>query len=190
MRDAFPDTPIFVRSDELSKTQKLIQAGATEVIVATGSVASGIGEMLGVKRSKRFFAVLDESDAAVAFNNMATSLYPPVSKENSDEKLSGLAEEIDSDSDREETRKLFKLFSTSLSINEDGKVKLSELVNELLRTTDSIVGDDQLAELLGCETLDDQCMVIKQERYVTFSEFVALYRKNVTLGKEHDANAR
>jgi Ca2+-binding EF-hand superfamily protein len=101
-----------------------------------------------------------------------------------------LAEEIDSDSDREETRKLFRLFSTSLSINEDGKVKLSELVNELLRTTDSIVGDNQLTELLGCETLDDQCMVNTQERYVTFSEFVALYRKNVTLGKEQDANAR
>ncbi len=189
MREAFPDTPIFVRSDELSKTKKLIQAGATEVIVATGSVASGIGEMLGVKRSKRFFAVLDESDAAVAFKNMATSLYPPVEKE-TDEKLSGLAEEIDSVSDREETRKLFRLFSTSLSINEDGKVKLSELVNELLRTTDSIVGDNQLTELLGCESLDDQCMVNTQERYVTFSEFVALYRKNVTLGKEQDANIR
>jgi hypothetical protein len=33
-------------------------------------------------------------------------------------------------------------------------------------------------------------MVNTQERYVTFSEFVALYRKNVTLGKEQDANIR
>ncbi len=190
MREAFPDTPIFVRSDQLSKTKKLIQAGATEVIVASGSVASGIGERLGVIRSKRFFAVLDESDAAIAFNNMATPLYPPFAKENTDQKLTGLAEEIDSDSDREETRKLFRLFSTSLSINEDGKVKLSELVNELLRTTDSIVGDDQLKKLLGCETLDDPCMANTQAKYVTFSEFVSLYRKNVMLGKEQDASAR
>ncbi len=110
--------------------------------------------------------------------------------ENTDQKLTGLAEEIDSDSDREETRKLFRLFSTSLSINEDGKVKPSELVNELLRTTDSIVGDDQLKELLGCETLDDPCMVNKQSKCVTFIEFVSLYRKNATLGKEQDANVR
>ncbi len=47
--------------------------------------------------------------------------------------------------------------------SEDGKVKLSELVKELLRTTDSIVGDNQLMELLGCKTLDDQCMVITGE---------------------------
>jgi hypothetical protein len=190
LREAFPDTPIFVRSDELSKTQKLIKAGATEVIVATGTVASGIGERLGVKQNKRFFAAFDESDAAIAFKNMATPLYPPVAKENADQKLSGLAEEIDSDSDREEIRKLFRLFSTSLSINEDGKVKMSELVNELLRTSDSIVGDHQLKELLGCETPDELCFVKDQERYVAFSEFVALYRNYVALGKEQDVNVR
>lgn len=186
LRDAFPDTPIFVRSDELSKTKKLIEAGATDVIVASGSVASGMGEMLGVKRSKRFGAVLDESEAAIAFKNMATPLYPAVVKETTDQKLSGLAEEIDSDSDREETRKLFRLFSTSLTINEEGKVKLSELINILLQTSDSVVGDNQVKELLGCETLDDPC--INKERYVSFSEFVGLYRKNITLGKEQDAS--
>ncbi|KAL3808396.1 hypothetical protein ACHAXA_009837 [Cyclostephanos tholiformis] len=191
LREAFPDTPIFVRCDEMGKTKKLIQAGATEVIVATGSVASGIGDLLGVKRSKRFGAVLDESDAAIAFKNMATPLYPPVAKvseENANQKLSGLAEEIDSDSDKEETRKLFRLFSTSLTMNEDGKVKLSELVNELLRTSDSVIGDKQLKDLLGCDSLVDDPCAVKKEGYISFSEFVALYRKNITLGKEQDAN--
>jgi hypothetical protein len=193
LREAFPDTPIFVRCDELGKTQKLIQAGATEVIVATGSVASGIGDLLGVKRSKRFGAVLDESDAAIAFKNMAMPLYPPVvkvSKEDTDQILLGLAEEIDSDSDKEETRKLFRLFSTSLSINEDGKVKLSELLDGLLRTSEMVVGDKQLTDLLGCDSLVDDPCAVKRERYISFSEFVALYRKNIMLGKEQDASVQ
>ena len=52
------------------------------------------------------------------------------------------------------------------------------------------MGDDQLTVLLGCETLDDPCMVNKQAKFVTFIEFVSLYRKNATLGKEQDANVR
>lgn len=186
LREAFPDTPIFVRCDEQSKLKKLIKAGATEVIVATGSVASGIGQLLGVRRNARFGGVLDDSGAAIAFGNMANVLYPPVA-EASEEKLTGLAKEIESDSsDREETRKLFRLFSTSLSLNDDGQAQLSELVNELLRTSDFFVTDEQVTNLLECDTLNDKCMIDAEERYVSFSEFVALYRKNVAMGKEID----
>jgi len=186
LREAFPDTPIFVRSDEQSKLKKLIQAGATEVIVATGTVASGIGQLLGVKRDARFGSVVDdELGGAKAFGNMATALYPPVPKD-TDEKLSGLAEEIDSGRDREETRKLYKLFSTSLSLNDDGKAQLSELVNELLRTSELFVTDKQVSDLLGCDSLNDKCMIDAEERHVTFSEFVTLYRRNVALGKEDE----
>jgi len=185
LRKSFPDTPIFVRSDEKSKLQKLIQAGATEVIVATGTVASGIGKLLGVKRSERFGAVIGESDAAVGLGNIATALYPPV-PDDEDEKLYGLAEELDTDMDREETSKLYKLFSTSMSVNEDGKAQLSELVNELLRTSELFVTDQQVSALLGCDSLDGQCMIGAEEQYVTFSEFVMLYRKNVALGREEE----
>lgn len=184
LREAFPDTPIFVRADEQSRIKKLIQAGATEVIVATGSIATGIGQLLGVRRSSRFGGVLDESGAAIAFGNMATSLYPVMSKEEQDQKLSGLAEEIDSDSDPEETRKLYRLFSTSLSLNDDGRVSLKELVDELLRTSELMATDEQITKLLGCETLNDKCLLEAEENYVTFSEFIALYRKNVVLGKQ------
>ena len=56
----------------------------------------------------------------------------------SEQKLSGLAEEIDSGSDREETRKLFRLFSTSLLFDDSGRAQLSELVNELLRMSERL----------------------------------------------------
>ena len=76
-------------------------------------------------------------------------------KEKNIQELSGLAEEIDTDGDREEIRKLFRLFSTSMSTRpEDGKVKLSELVQQLLRSSDMIVGDQQVADLLGCDSWD------------------------------------
>jgi Ca2+-binding EF-hand superfamily protein/Trk K+ transport system NAD-binding subunit len=188
LRDAFPDTPIFVRSDELSKTKKLILAGATEVIVSTGTVASGLGERLGIKRNTELLPYSTGFGTAIAFNNMAAPLYPVMPKEKNIQELSGLAEEIDTDGDREETRKLFRLFSTSMSTRpEDGKVKLSELVQQLLRSSDMIVGDQQVADLFGCDSLDDQCANDSQERYVSFSEFINIYRTNIALGKEQES---
>jgi len=185
LRESFPDSPIFVRSDEQSTLKELIKAGATEVIVATGRVASGMGQLLGVKRNGAYTGIDDNSGAAIALGNMATTLYPPVDKA-SEQKLSGLAEEIDSDSDREETRKLFRLFSTSLSLDDSGRAQLSELVNELLRTSELFVTDEDVASLLECDSLDGKCLTDAEERYVTFSEFVTLYRENVALGKEKD----
>lgn len=180
LREAFPDTPILVRADERSELKKLIQSGATEVIVATGIVASGIGKLLGVKRNATDGTVLADS-GAMAFGNMATALYPPVTK-NADEKLAGLAEELDSD--KGETRKLYQLFVTSSTRNDDGKAKLSELINELLRTSELFVTDERVSDLLGCDYLNKECRLEAEERYVTFSEFVTLYRRTVTLGKE------
>lgn len=116
LREAFPDSPIFVRCDEHSRLKKLIQAGATKVIVATGSVASGIGQLLGVRRSGR---VLGGSGAAVTIGNMAATLFPPMDNA-PDQKPSGQADKIDSVSDREITRTLFRLFSTFLTLNEYG----------------------------------------------------------------------
>ena len=110
-------------------------------------------------------------------------LAPPVEKDM--DKLSQIEQKkIDSDGDREETRKLFKLFSTSLSLNDDGKAQLSELVNELLRTSDFFVSDKQVIDLMGCESLNEKCLADAEETYVTFSEFVTLYRKNIALGLE------
>mmetsp|Transcript_1681 Transcript_1681/g.3722 ORF Transcript_1681/g.3722 Transcript_1681/m.3722 type:complete len:992 (-) Transcript_1681:66-3041(-) len=192
LREAFPDTPIFVRADSQSKQKELIKGGATEVICATGTVASGIGQLLGVKR--RFGEDLsDESSAALGFGSAATALFPAMSKETDDDKLAGLAAEMDTDRDREETRKLYKLFSTSLSLNEDGEAQLSELVNELLRTSELMVTDDQLSDLLQCNKVDDEsnlsrCMIDAEEKFVSFSEFITLYRKNIRLGKEEEYN--
>lgn len=185
LREAFPDSPIFVRSNEQEQVKKLIKAGATEVIVATGSIASGIGQLLGVRKNSRFGGVLDDSGAAIAFGNMATPLYPPVAK-GSDGELTGLAEEIDSDRDREESRKLFRLFSTSLTLNDDGQARLSELVNLLLRTSGLFVTDEVVSGLLECDSLDGRCLIDAEEKFVTFSEFVTLYRKSVALVKEQD----
>ena len=187
LKEAFPDSPIFVRSDDKSKMKKLINAGATEVIVATGTVASGIGQLLGVRRNARFGGDIDDSGVASAFGSIAM-LAPPVEKDT--DKLSQLEEkEIDSDGDREETRKLFKLFSTSLTLNDDGQAQLSELVNELLRTSDLVVSDELVRDLMGCDSLNDKCFIDAEEIYVTFSDFLTLYRKNVALGKEEqDAN--
>ena len=186
LRDAFPDTPIFVRSDEQNELKKLIQAGATEVIVASGSVASGIGQLLGVRRDSRLGDDINNTGTAIAFNNMAASLYPPVEKA-ADQKLSGLAEEMDSASDREEIRKLFRLFSTSLTLNEDGQAQVSELMDELLRTSDLSVTDDQVTDLLGSEYLNDQAMLDAMKKYVSFSEFIMLYRKNILLSKKQES---
>lgn len=64
LREAFPDSPIFVRSDSNGKVKKLINAGATEVIVATSTVSSGIGQLLGVRGNRRFGGVVDDSSVA------------------------------------------------------------------------------------------------------------------------------
>lgn len=128
---------------------------------------------------------MDNSGTAIAFNNMAATLYPPVDKA-TDQKLSGLAEEIDSASDREEIRKLFRLFSTSLTLNEDGQAQVSELMNEVLRTSDLSVTDNQLTDLMGGEYLNDQAMIDEMKKYVSFSEFIMLYRKNSLLSKKQD----
>lgn len=177
LREAFPDTPIFVRAEAQSETKKLIQTGATEVIVTTGATAAGIGQLLGVKRNAQFGAVLDSSGLYGAMANMPPRSGLPVTKE--DEQL---AEELDADKD--ETRKLYQLFTTSVSRNEDGKASLGELMSELLRTSELFVTDEQVSDLLGCDSLSTECLAKAGERYVTFSEFVTLYRKNVALGNE------
>lgn len=181
LRDAFPDTPIFVRSDRRDSVADLIKAGATEVVVATGSVASGMGQLLGVRRDLRFGGLMDDSAAAVALRNMAFPLFPPVTQGDEDTILSGIADEIDMDKDPEEIRKLYKLFSTSLTLNEDGQVQLSELVYEMLRTSDITVNDEELVNLLGCNSLDDKCLT--EEEYISFSDFISLYRQNRALGR-------
>ena len=68
-----------------------------------------------------------------------------------------------------------------------GEAQLSELVNEFLRNSELFVTDAQVTALLGCGSLDGKCLIAADERYLTFSEFVALYRKNVALGNEKDA---
>ena len=64
-----------------------------------------------------------------------------------------------------------------MSLNDDGEAQLSELANELLRTSDFFVTDEQVAALLGCDSLTNECNLDAQDKYITFSEFVKLYRK-------------
>jgi len=180
LRDAFPDTPIFVRCDAEGPVKELVKAGATEVIVASGTVAKGMGRLLGVKKETRFGGMLDDSGVALKLRDMAFPLYPAVAK-GSETILTGIADEIDSDSDRDEMRKLFKLFTTSFTLNEDGKVKLSELMNEILRTSDRVMNDDEIREMLGCDSTSSNC---DQDVYVTFSDFVKLYKQNIVLGQK------
>lgn len=172
LRDAFPDTPIFVRANDRNSVKKLVKAGATEVVVATGRVASGMGQLLGVRRDTRFGGLLEDSPA-VALTNLAIPLV-------SEDVPSSLNDGSESDSDPEETRKLFQLFSTSLSLNEDGKAQLSELVNEILRSSDFFITDAQVKDLLGCDSTLESCMVDAEDKYVSFSEFVMLYRKELS----------
>ncbi|KAL7551728.1 hypothetical protein ACHAWF_014927 [Thalassiosira exigua] len=183
LREAFPDSPIFVRSDEQSNTKKLIKAGATEGRIRYRATA-GSASQLADGGCPGELDIL----AAVAFGNMATPLYPVVTKGEGGEdvKLSGLAEEIDSDLDAEETRRLYRLFSTSLTLNDDGQAQLSELVNELLRTSEIMASDEMVVNLLECEALDDKCLVDARKQFVTFSEFIKLYRKSKVLEKEEN----
>jgi len=170
LRDAFPDTPILVRANNRDAVKELVKAGATEVVVATGSVASGLGQLLGVKRDTRFGGIIEDSEA-VALTNLA---IPLVTAE-----VQGLVDG-DADSDPEETRRLFRLFSTTLTLNEDGKAPLSELVNEILRSSDFFITDAQVKELLGCDSSLESCMIDAEDKYVSFSEFVMLYRKEMS----------
>merc|ERR1712238_298636 len=125
--------------------------------------------MGGVKHNAQSGTVLADSRAMALGNmasTMATALYPPVTKD-ADEKLAGLAEEIDFDED--ETRKLYQLFTTSPTRNEEGKAKLSELLNELLRTSELFATtDEQVSDLLGCDYWNTECKLEAEERYVTF----------------------
>jgi len=183
LRDSFPDTPIFVRADEDCQIKEIIRAGATEVICSTGSVASGFGTLLGVRRSNRFGGVVDDSDAAVQLSNLATPLYPSVTNDSKEPRLSGLAKQLGTDPP-DLSRRLFRLFSTSVTLDDDGKVQLRELVDELLRTAEFSVNDEQFRELLECETLNEKCLIEAEERFVSFSEFVSLYKKATSIDKE------
>jgi hypothetical protein len=187
LRDAFPDTPIFVRSDDRDSVKSFIKAGATEVIVATGTIASGMGQLLGVRKDDRFGGVLDDSGAAVALRDMAPIINSVVVKKGAEDTLS-LADERDPDADPEEMKKLYKLFSTSLTLNDDGKAQLSELVNEILRSSNWFMSDDELRELLGCDSLDKDCFSNAENMYISFSEFVRLYQANRAAGKQRVPN--
>jgi len=187
LRDAFPDTPIFVRSDDRDSVKSFIKAGATEVIVATGTIASGMGQLLGVRKDDRFGGVLDDSGAAVALRDMAPIINSVVVKKGAEDTLS-LADERDPDADPEEMKKLYKLFSTSLTLNDDGKAQLSELVNEILRSSNWFMSDDELRELLGCDSLDKDCFSNAENMYISFSEFVRLYQENRAAGKQRVPN--
>eukprot|EP00956_Cyclotella_meneghiniana_P021791 scaffold40218_cov66-Cyclotella_meneghiniana.AAC.2 len=178
LRDAFPETPIFVQCDATGPVKELVKAGATEVIVASGTVAKGMGKLLGVAKETRFGGLLDEnSDVAMKLRDMTFPLYPPVAK-GSEAILDDIADEINSDNDQDEMRKLFKLFSTSLSLNDDGKVRLTELIDEILRTSKGVLNDEQIKEMMGCDSSLNECL--DEDRYVTFSEFVKLSRNLIS----------
>ena len=170
LRDAFPDTPIFVRANDTNAVKDLVQAGATEVVVATNSLALGLGQLLGVERDTRFGGLMEYSEA-VSLTNLGTPLV--------NAQIRGL-DENDIDSDPEEMRKLYQLFSTTLSLNEDGKAPLKELVNEILRSSDFFMTDEQVKDLLDCNSTLESCMVDAENKYVSFSEFVTLYRKELS----------
>lgn len=161
LRDAFPDVPIYVRTVRLETEDMLTKAGATTVVVETKKVADAFRKLIGLDG-----AVKDRM-AAVVSNLLGENEEIPCSEA----ELTELADVCDMDP--EELGQLFELYVTSINRDEEGRVQLAELRDELMRRRQRPVDDQTLKNWMGYEEFLSKWVTGEaEERWVSFPEFV------------------
>ena len=161
LREAFPSVPIYVRSNRLEKVDGLMKAGATKVVVETRKVADSFRKLVGLEG-----AVKERMSLAVADLTGEEREIPF-----SEAELTELAYVCDMDPG--ELGQLYEMFTTSINRDDEGKVQLAELRDELLRRRSMPVDDKTLKNWMGYEEFLSKWVTGEAEvRWVSFPEFV------------------
>lgn len=158
LHEAFPQTPIYVRAGRLEKTDRLMQAGATKVVVETKKVAVAFQKLVGLEGAvrERMIANLSTDRVDIPY---------------SESELTELAYVCDMGPD--ELAQLYDLFTTSPNRDEDGNVQLAELRNELMRRRTVPLDDETLKAWMGYEEFLSKWVTGDAEtKWVSFPEFV------------------
>ena len=161
LREAFPDTPIYVRATRLDRVEELMQAGATKVVVETRKTAEAFRKLVSLdgamkERVMKTFWELTGVQGDVPY---------------SETELTELAYLCDMGP--EELAQLYALFSTSLNRDDGGRVQLAELRDELMRQRREPVDDQTLKGWMGYDEFLSKWVTGDAEvKWVSFPEFV------------------
>lgn len=161
LREAFPNSPIYVRATRLEQVDGLMKAGATKVVVETRKVALAFQKLVGLEG-----AVRDRMMEAVETITGEKHVLPYTESE-----LTELAYMCDMSP--EELAQLYELYSTSSNRNDNGHVQLAELRNELMRRRTIPLDDETLKGWMGYSEFLSKWVTGEAEvKWVSFPEFV------------------
>ena len=165
LREAYPGVPIYARASRQENAKKLLQAGATEVIVETEKTAEALRTLCS-RFGDTSVSLMKQALWARAVPGQEVEELPYNELEMAD-----LAYECNKTP--EELQELYEVFSTSFGKNEAGQVQLSELRNQLMKRGEHPINDKTLAEWMGySESLSKWKTGDADQRWVTFPEFV------------------
>ena len=161
LRDAFPDVPIYVRTVRLENVDALTKAGATKVVVETRKVAIAFRKLVSLDG-----AVKGRMTAVV--NDLMGECKEIPCTESELTELAYLC-----DMDPEELGQLYEMYATSINRDNEDRVQLAELRDELMRRRNRPVDDETLKNWMGYEEFLSKWVTGEaEERWVTFPEFV------------------
>lgn len=161
LREAFPETPIYVRATRLNRVDELMRAGATKVVVETRKTAEAFRKLVGLDGAIKARVVRTVSELTGMEGDVPYS-------ENELTELAFLC-----DLGPEELGQLYALFSTSLNRDDGGRVQLAELRDELIRQRKEPVDDQTLKDWMGYDEFLSKWVTGDAEvRWVSFPEFV------------------
>jgi len=175
LRDSFPDTPIYVRAPTTTAADNLKEIGATGVIVDTEASADALTKFVSLQGSiQGSSGLLDTVAGMVTPTNSNRVVWSGIDID--DGTLDSLAMETGLNSDQ--IRTLLDLYETSPERNETGERQLAELRNELMRTNQYPINDQELSEWMGYDgALNKWVKGEAETTWVTFPEFVRFAAK-------------
>jgi len=165
LREAYPSVPIYVRAGRREFASKLMQAGATEVVVETEKLAESMRTLVS-RYGDISIALIKDALLAQSVNGKLEQDLPLTELE-----LADLAYECNKTP--EELKELYEIFSTSLDKNENGEVQLAELRDQLLKRRNQPMDDKSLAMWMGYDEFLSKWVTGEAEKkWVTFPDFV------------------
>jgi len=175
LRDSFPDTPIYVRAPTTTAADVLKGVGATQVIVDAEATADALSKFVSLQGTiKGTGGLLDAVAGMVTPTNSNRIVWSGI--EIDDATMDSLADETCLDS--EQIRALLDLYETSPERNEAGERQLAELRNEVMRTNQYALNDQELADWMGYDDALNKWVKGEAETtWVTFPEFVRFTAK-------------
>jgi voltage-gated potassium channel Kch len=158
LRDAFPDTKIYVRSARKQEANELTKAGATAVVVETTESAVRFARLLGAEEGASDDVLATVRRVSSAPSDAVDQWQAPYSRA----ELSDLAEEVGSTLD--EVGELYQSFA-SLGLSDDAMASRAAVRDFLILTDDAPMDDETLARFMAPD---------EGGEYISFFEFVRL----------------